>query len=919
MKRIFLLFLLTSLMGISAFTQSLSTVKGKVISTEDNSPMGGVMVYVQNTNLSTQTTADGLFDISNIPTGEQILRLEKTGFQTQYQSFSANGDLVNLGELMMFVDVTQMIDTGVVAISDDELSTDESGGADNIAGLLLSSKDPYQQAVAYNFSQVFFRERGYDSNYGQILFNGIPMNKFDNGRPQWSEWGGINDMMRNTEFASGVNPAESTFGGVLGSTNYLTRASGQRVGGRVSYAFANTNYVGRAMASYNSGLLENGWAFSVLGSRRFAQEGYMEGSSYNAWSGYAAIEKRLNDKHSLNLTAFYTPNRRGKNSPNTQEVYDLAGTTYNAYWGWQEGDKRNSRMKEIKEPTFFLSHYWDLNSRTSVNTNVMYQYGTIGNSRLGYDTYDNPDPTYYKDLPSYYTNPNYINYQLAYENTQKFLFDDETSQVMWKDLYTANRNLVEAAYYQYEDVNDDKSWAVSSIINTEINDNVILNGSLLYKNTNSENYAHMMDLLGAEYQIDNDKFENPDSDVSLNDVNNPDRLIYEGDKFSYDYIIDATQVEAFAQSQFKYEFVDFFVAANLGQTTYQREGLYLNGKFPDNSFGKSDKANFTTFGIKGGATYKLTGRHLLNMNGAYMVEAPTIRDTYSNIRVYDGLVPDVSTVKITTGDLSYIYRGPGILARLTGYHTTFRDLTKVSYYFVQGVSINDVDEDAEFLATALSGMDLRNMGAELGFEAQINPTVKITGAASIGQFTYDNNPDMYTTINSKVANQSLGKSYLKDYFQSGTPQRGYSFGAEYRDPDYWWIGANANYLTHNYISLSEFRRIDNFYKDSFDGLPIEGLEQAEIDRILAQERLDDAFIVNLIGGKSWKIKDYYLGFFASVNNLLGESFKTGGFEQARKANYTELFADQSLDSPLFGNKYWYGRGTTYYLNFYIRF
>ena len=30
-----------------------------------------------------------------------------------------------------------------------------------------------------------------------------------------------------------------------------------------------------------------------------------------------------------------------KVSPNTQEVYDLKGTKYNEYWGYQDGEKRN--------------------------------------------------------------------------------------------------------------------------------------------------------------------------------------------------------------------------------------------------------------------------------------------------------------------------------------------------------------------------------------------------------------------------------------------------------------------------------------------------------------------------------------------------------------------------------------------------
>ncbi len=73
-------------------------------------------------------------------------------------------------------------------------------------------------------------------------------------------------------------------------------------------------------------------------------------------------------------------------------------------------------------------------------------------------------------------------------------------------------------------------------------------------------------------------------------------------------------------------------------------------------------------------------------------------------------------------------------------------------------------------------------------------------------------------------------------------------------------------------------------------------------------------VVNLVGGKSYKIKKYYISVFATVNNLLNKTYKSGGFEQGRNANYRQLLEDKSLDKPVFGNKYWYGRGTTYFMN-----
>jgi hypothetical protein len=77
--------------------------------------------------------------------------------------------------------------------------------------------------------------------------------------------------------------------------------------------------------------------------------------------------------------------------------------------------------------------------------------------------------------------------------------------------------------------------------------------------------------------------------------------------------------------------------------------------------------------------------------------------------------------------------------------------------------------------------------------------------------------------------------------------------------------------------------------------------------------------MNLTGGKSWRVGKNTIGFFASINNVLDEIYKTGGFEQSRNANYLELNQDVSSGTPAFAPKYFYGYGRTYFVNLYVQF
>lgn len=932
MKKSFLFFLFGVFSTFTMLAQQ-TIVKGSVKDAVTNEPIPNVTVTIEESNLTTQTDGFGQFVFNqNLPLGEQILKIERDDYQAKRYPIVVNeGKTLDIQDMTLNIKIDNEQDLFTITLSDDELN-DDTSGADNISGLLSSSQDIFQRTAAFEFSSSFFRVRGLDSDNAKVLINGIEMNKQDTGRPQWSNWGGLNDVVRNQELTTGLAPSAYTFGGVLGTTNINTRASQYRRGGRITYSSSNRSYTNRMMASYASGLMEDGWAYTIMAGRRWGDEGFQDGTLYDANSFFASVEKKINDKHSLNFTSIYAPNRRGKSSPNTQEVYDLKGIKYNEYWGYYNGEKKNSRIKEVVEPILMLNHYWDISEKTKLNTNVGYQFGKIGNSRIDQTGGANPSPAYYQNLPSYFLEDGDL--AGAYEAEQNFIND---GQVDWDRIIDANlTNNISgsyAAYALYEDRNDNKQFTVNSILNSELNQNILLTAAVNYKKLDSENFAEIIDLLGSQTGVLNiDNFSQ-----NYFDENNPDYVAFEGDKFRYNYNLYVNELSGFAQAQFKYNKVDFYLGGSVTKTDYQREGLYRNGNNiidgQDNSFGKGDKLEFTGIGAKAGFTYKISGKHLLDFNGGYITKAPSIRNTYTNSREshdYVGVrngenVPeiDITEEKIASVDASYIFRSPTVKARLTGFYTKIEDANEVSFFFTQGSTTG-------FIQEVLAGVDKKHFGAELGLEAQVTPTIKLKGAASVGQYTYDNNPYLYINStsedflvqndegNTDILLNEVTTSNMKDYRVAGGPQTAYSVGFEYRDPDYWWFGATANFFDNAYVDVSPLARSTDFYTDA-DGLPYNDYDPTLAKELLRQEKFDNYMVVNLIGGKSWKIGDKYIGFFASVGNLLDKKYKTGGYEQGRKADYRALRDDVALTKRTFGPKYWYGRGTNYFVNVYLRF
>lgn len=894
-----------------------TTLRGKVLDPSTQQGIPDVEVSIANTDLLEMSDEEGhfLFHKASLPYGEGILVLRKYGYQEQYLPIVINeGKDLNLSVLYLQAEVDPLVkEMGVVRLSEEELDLD-IGSASNISGLLGASKDVFLRAAAFDFSGAFYNPRGYDSKHGLLLINGVTMNKMLDARPLWSNWGGLNDVMREQLFSTGMSANEYTFGGLAGSTNIIMRASNYYKGGTISYASANASYRGRWMASYHTGLMPSGWAVSVLISRRFAKEGYKDASLYDANSIFTSFEKRINKKHSLNLTMFYTPNRRGKTSANTQEVYDLKNTAYNAYWGRQEGKKRNSRVREVEEPVFMLNHYWDFNHSSNLTTSIAYQFGKRGNSRLGFNKAANPDPTYYQNLPSYFlADAAYPNKTLASSAKEAF---QEDGQIDWEAMYHANIVYDAAArYYLYQDRVDDKQLSFHSNFTKQI-DRVTLNAAVEYRRLDSENYAYMLDLLGAESHLDIDNYSQ--GDAAQSDLHHPDRLIFLGDRFNYNYKLYAEQANIFLQTQFKFRKTEYYLAAEIGTAIYQREGLYKSGAFADNSYGKSQKQDFLTYGFKSGLTYKLTGRHILDFHLAYYTQAPNLQNSFSNSRKNNEIIKNITTEKNQTIELSYIYRSPFIQSRLTGYYTKMEDISQVSFFYADGISGLGRSTTTAFVQEVLTGVEKLHLGVEFGIEAQLTPSVKGKVAAGIGQYTYANNPNLYLTSDDFEQELEYGEAYLKNYKLSDGPQHAYQVGLEYRNPKYWWIGATANVFSNTYVNIAPIVRTKNFYMDS-SGYPFVDYDETIARELLKQERFASYMLMNLVGGKSWKKGKYFISTFVSIHNVWDQQFRTGGFEQSRNANYRTLKTDMDNEIPVFGAKYWYGNGRTYYLNLSLRF
>ncbi len=766
---------------------------------------------------------------------------------------------------------------------------EEMSATEHVSGLLQSTNDVFTNIASYNFSAARFRVRGYPSENYTVMMNGITLNNPEGGRAIWAFWGGLNDITRYQESKSGISASSLTFGGIGGYSNINAKASAIRKGTKISYAASNRTYTSRLMVTHATGMMDNGLAIAVSASGRYSNEGYVEGTFYRGTSYFISIEKKLNEKHSLGFVAYGAPTVQGRRSISTQETYDLTGNNfYNSYWGYQNGKKRNSRVRNNHKPRLMLNHYFKLNDKTNINSSLYYSFGRSGSTRLNWYNANDPRPDYYKNLPSYFNAPNVsADFQQLTDLWQSN--DPSTTQLDFDQMYFANsKNLFtlndaegiagnnitgNRAKYIIEEARQDISdFGFNSTFTHKQNENLTLSGGVNIDIYKSKNFKVMNDLLGADFWVDIDQFAErdfADPTTALSDINQPNHLIKNGDKFGYNYDINIDTYNAFGQAEGTSAKIDWFLGASITNTSYWRTGHMQNGLFPDNSLGNSKKQSFLNYGIKAGAIYKITGRHLLRLNAAYLTKAPFSRTAYVSPRTRDQVVPNLKSESIMTGDFSYIVRYPKVKTRATIFYTTIKDKTWSRSFYHDALNT--------YVNYMMTGVDQLFMGVEFGAEVNITPSLIANGAFTKGDYIYNSRPTATIVQDNSTTALAENKTiYFKNYKIGGIPQTAASLGLKYNSPKYWFTGLNFNYFTDIYLDANPDRRTEETISKYVTTDP-------QIAEVLNQTKLNDDYTLDFYVGKSWRIKHkYYIRLNVNINNILNNTdFQTGGFEQLR--------------------------------------
>ena len=756
------------------------TITGKLVLADGQQSIGALVLLGDNESI---TNARGIFKFYDIEPGDYTFKVEiEEGSVISLENVTVTGGNQDLGEIKLNVEqsVADASEIAIISINTADIGGEGDDLGQEYSSILTAGRDPFNAAAAYNLSGGRFYARGYNNEDRHVYLNGFAVNDLDDGRVLWGAWGGLNDVLRNQENSFTLQATNFGFGGIGGSSYIDLRASSQRPGTKIVYNRSNRSYTNRFMVTHNSGETESGWSYSLSGSRRWGDSGYVEGTFYDAWSLFGSVEKSLGNKHKLGLTLLASPSERGRFSGSVQEMYDIAGSNYyNANWGFQNGEVRNSRIYKTAQPIAILRHDWTLNSKTTLTTSVSGQTGKFGSTRLDWYNANDPRPDYYRKLPSFYERDGLTD--IANDVRAKLSGSVEARQLDWDRMFAINKNrniTIDnvngsgesltgrlAAYVVEEQRFDNDKFNVNAVLESLVSDRFTLNAGLLYQYENVHNFKVLDDLLGAEFYINLDNFALRDFPGDLNvaqqDLQIPNRIVYEGDKFGWNYDIVTQRAGGWAQGQLSLRKVDLFAALELTNTSFYRNGFYQNGRFPNNSLGKSETQSFFNYGLKAGATYKIDGRNYLYGVGTLRTRAPFSRFAYISPRTRDQVVNDLTSETIKGGEVGYVFRYSGLKGRLSAYYTSFEDQIETTSFYN--------DQERTFVNFVLAGVDKKHQGIEFGVEAKVTSTLSFDFAAGIMANQYTSRPlATYTQDNDANVLAENRVIYIKNFYVSWT-------------------------------------------------------------------------------------------------------------------------------------------------------
>ena len=681
-----------------AFAQS--TITGKVIDAEMNSPLPGANVIVKGTSNGVTTDFEGNFSIT-AQSGSGTVVISYVGFESKTIKFNGN---TTLGSVSLNVDNTLeevvIVGSGVIDLAEDRntpvaVSTIKAREIQEKAGNwdlpeVLKSTPSVQNIKGGGFGDGQMFLRGFDQTNTAFLLNGQPINGMEDGKMYWSNWSGVLDVANAIQVQRGLGSSKLAISSVGGTVNIVTKTIDNREGGFVQQMIGNDDYT-KTTAYYSTGKNEKGWSFSgMLG--HWQGDGYVNYTQGQGQTYFFSVGYQPDDKNTFNFLLTGAPQWHAAAGRGSIQEFLDNGRKYNS---WNQGgvsspntisgDRGNrypGGRNIYHKPVANLSWDHTINEKSSVSTVL---YGSLGRGAFASERIGSNGIGYVRGS---YNNHNWFGLVSNYNN--------ELSE-------TLNLN-IGADVRTYNGIH---FRGVNEFIGTTSLDE---NSTFLGNYTITDTYGGI----------------NP-----WNMVFNPNTDANQRLGYNYEEVI--TYYGLFGQLEYSKDKISAFFQGAISNQDHDVTNEYSYTVSTD-----SETVSNIGYNVKAGAAYEINESHKVFANAGYYSRQPFHDNLFDNIRnTIDLIDPEVDNETITGLELGYQFGSEKISANFNAYHTTWDNRTLPS-------NNGEDQESATYESYQTQNIKQVHMGLELEVMARPFDKLKVNGFISMGDWKFDGNATQRT-------------------------------------------------------------------------------------------------------------------------------------------------------------------------------
>lgn len=803
MKRIYLAF---AAIFISAMAFAQGTLTGTVVDGELGGPLPGASVVVKGTSNGTSTDFDGNFTLE-VNQSSGTLIVSYIGFIKKQVEFTSTGNLgtiellpdaQELGEVVVIgsgiIDLEEDRSTpiAVTTIKRDEIQAVSAGNVEfpevmkNVPSVYVSNQ------TGFGDSQMFLR--GFDQTNTAFLLNGQPINGMEDGRMYWSNWAGMADIANAVQVQRGLGSSKLAISSVGGTVNIVSKATEKREGGFGRFMVGNDSFF-KTTASYDSGINENGWGFSVMldhwqGQRKFAEGTKGQGQNY-----FFSVGKLIGD-HNFNFLVFGAPQWHMQRWSQPLEVVE-AKRKYNQHWGFDEGELESERTNFYHKPVMNLNWDWDISDKSDLSTVLYASWGRGGGT--------GPRGNSALRLPDYPVAGG-IDGQIDYAATR-----ERNAQVGIGGDYSAPNG---AGYIRRASMNNHQWYGMVSNFSHDLNDNLSFNVGADFRFYTGDHFRQVADFYGLS-GWSNDR---PDDRVvtesfSINPWKTLTTFADEDERINYDYSEDINYQGMFGQVEYAEEAFSVFFQGAISNQSYQREDRFATDINGNQTTQTSDKANKFGYNLKSGGAYNFDEKNTVYANAGFYSRQPFLDNIFSGTAELAD--PEVENEEITGLEIGYKFNTYDFQFTIDLYRTEW-----ANRFIANGNSIVDIATDTEVdINREQTDVTQLHQGIELTARWRAAQGLIIGGYTSIGDWVYSGSTP-YRTRDFRD-NTYFTNAQIDDYTdQNGDPLPANFFdgnvnldGVEISNAPQFAMGLNADYDFANGFEVGlDVNHFSNLYE-----------------------------------------------------------------------------------------------------------